>query len=194
MDIWIVSGTGRLWKMLICVSWCAWAQVAQGEGQLNHCLWPSSSLLDHMLNWCLTWLLQFSFPPVVCEITLIGLTVITIFASLTSVLWYLIVVLLCIFLMSNLCLLDFWISSFENSFLKTLPISLLGFSFLTDLDWGLLKNSGTLSGQVLRSILIYPMGRSYSFHMSEVTSCASFLNVSLGRMDFPLCFYYCFLS
>ena len=87
------------------------------------------------------------------------LIVIRIFANLTSVLWYLIVMLFCIFLTLNLCVLDFWISSFENSFLKALPASLLGCCFLIDLDWGLLKNSGTLSGQILRHILICSHGK-----------------------------------
>lgn len=75
----------------------------------------------------------------------------------------------------HVAVIDLWISSFEKCFLKTLSIFLLGFPFLTDLDWRSLKNSGTLqSGQIPTDTQYDPVGRRYSFHVSGVTNYASY--------------------
>ena len=77
MDIWVVSGMGRSWTMLVRVSYDTWAQVAQGVEHLNHCLWASSGLLDHA-KLVFEGKLQPSSPPELYEITLIDLMVVVV--------------------------------------------------------------------------------------------------------------------
>lgn len=132
----------------VCVSGgtCVW--VVRGVEQLSHCLRVSPSLPDSA-NWFLKWLCQFSFPPAVYEIILIGVDKHYNFCQPDQ----------CFAVTHGgftlhfpdvehllICVLAFWISSSERCFPKALSIFLLGFSFLADLDWKLRKNSGTLLG------------------------------------------------
>lgn len=133
---------------------------ALGVQELSHCLWVYSHLLENA-NCFLKWLCQFSLLPAVYEITRIGVDRHYNFCQSDQCF----VVFHFSFTLHFpdvehllMCLLTFW-SSFEKCSLKTLAISLPSFPSLTDLDWRLLKNFGTLlRGQILRAFL-WPNGK-----------------------------------
>lgn len=139
MDIWAVSSTGRLWTMLLrtslYVSLGTRAWVALGVEQLSRCLGVSSNLLQVLAGF---WSGRASSPSHQQSLRLLqlALTDIKIFASLTSVLWYLTVVLLCLFLMVNTFWYAYW--HFGSLFVRSASsklCSLLYWVFLFLLIW-----------------------------------------------------------